>query len=43
MLLKQLISDNGFNSVRLIRDSIKAVSDEKVMACARYGREQVVK
>jgi len=43
MLLKSLICDNGFNSVHLIRSSIKAVSDEKVKACARYGREQVMK
>ena len=41
MLLKSLIRDNGFNTTRLIKSSISAVSDEKVRACARNGREQM--
>lgn len=43
LLLKSLMADNGFNAVRLIKTSISAVSDEKVRACARNGREAVEK
>jgi len=37
------MNDHGFNIIRLIKSSIEAVSDEKVRACARNGREAIEK
>jgi hypothetical protein len=43
LLLKSLMNDHGFNIIRLIKSSIETVSDEKVIACARNGREAIEK
>jgi hypothetical protein len=37
------MNDHGFNIIRLIKSSIETVSDEKVIACARNGREAIEK
>jgi hypothetical protein len=43
LLLKHLLSDSEFETLTLVRQSIKLVSDDKVRACARYGREAIEK
>jgi len=41
-LLKSLINDHGFNTIRLIKSSIETVSEEKARACVRNsGRDTI--
>lgn len=43
LLLKHIVNDLDFDSLKLINTSIKAVSNDKAKACARNGREAVIK
>lgn len=42
-MLKTLISDSKIDNLKMIKDAIKVVSDDKTKACARNGREAIEK